>query len=68
MNYTWPDGRRRALSQKEHEQWNANNYPGTRQLCAICDAPTGRCEEDDLYLSDCGPLCEECFEEKTGCE
>ncbi len=60
---TWPNGQRRALSQTEHEVWNGSNYPGTRQLCDECDAPTGRCEDDSLYADDCerGPLCEECW-------
>lgn len=57
----------------EHESWNANHYPGTRQLCVECDAPTGRCEEDSLYADEereRGPLCEDCWrqafcEEKT---
>ena len=45
----------------EHEKYNATHYPGTRQLCAFCDQPTGRCEEDAIYLEDGqGPLCEEC--------
>lgn len=37
------------------------------QTCYICDAPTGRCEEDSIYLepqhehqSSLGPLCEDC--------
>lgn len=58
---TWPDGKRRALYPDEHERWNASNYPGTRQLCSNCDQPTGRCEEDSMYIEDAGPLCEECF-------
>lgn len=61
MNNEWPGGRRRALDQSEHEQWNATHYPGTRQLCARCNAPTFRCEEDSLYMDDDGPLCEECW-------
>ena len=61
---TWPDNRRRALPQSHHEAWNAHNYPGTRQLCLNCDAPTGRCEDDSLYLDDdTGPLCEDCWED-----
>ena len=59
---TWPDGKRRALTQAEHEAWNLHNYPGTRQLCVLCDQPTGRCEDDSMYADDGqGPLCEECF-------
>lgn len=66
MNNTWPGGRRKALHQSEHEAWNANNYPGTRQLCVLCDEPTGRCEDDSIYLEDkeeTGPLCESCYYE-----
>lgn len=68
-NNTWPGGRRRAMSQGDHEAWNAGNYPGTRQLCSECDEPTGRCEEDAIYTDaheesygEIGPLCEECWE------
>jgi hypothetical protein len=59
---TWPNGRRRALHQDEHEAWNSANYPGTRQLCFLCEEPTGRCEEDSIYRGDTGPLCEQCAE------
>ena len=59
---TWPSGRRHAMSQSEHEKWNASHYPGTRQMCTECDAPTGRCEDDSLFVDETGPLCEECFE------
>jgi len=59
---TWPGGKRRALSQSEHAEWNANNYPGTLQLCDTCESTTGRCEEDSIYLdSGAGPLCEDCY-------
>ena len=68
---TWPDNIKRALDQSDHIKWNSSNYPGTRQLCCCCDNPTGRCEEDSLYLnaefehqSDMGPLCDECYEER----
>lgn len=61
---TWPNGFKHAMSQTEHENWNATNYPGTRQLCSICDEPTGRCEEDSIYTAeDVGPLCESCWHE-----
>jgi len=53
-------GQIRALSQNAHEAINARHYPGTRQLCAQCDEPTGRCEEDSIYIADVGPLCECC--------
>ncbi|MEI6258521.1 MAG: hypothetical protein WCR46_01275 [Deltaproteobacteria bacterium] len=52
------------MDQDEHESWNAENYPGTLQLCIDCDEPTGRCEEDGIYIDDedgYGPLCEECY-------
>ena len=58
---TWPDGKRRSLTQDQHESWNARNYPGTRQLCTECDEPTGRCEEDAMWSEEGEPLCEECY-------
>jgi len=58
---TWPGGYRRALDQDDHKAWNASNYPGTLQLCCLCDQPTGRCKEDEMFLSEVGPLCEDCF-------
>lgn len=57
---TWPSGHRRALHQHEHEKWNSYNYPGTRQLCCLCNSETGRCEEDSIDTDD-GPICEECY-------
>ena len=65
---TWPGSYRHAMTQRHHEQWNASNYPGTRQLCSACDAPTGRCEDDSLYAEADDdwefPLCEECYKEQ----
>ena len=58
----WPGGKRHAMDQDEHRNWNAMRYPGTRQLCVKCDKPTGRCEEDSIYVDEDGPLCEECRE------
>jgi len=58
---TWPNGYRHALHQNEHESWNASHYPGTKQLCSNCEAPTGRCEEDTMYSHNGEPLCEECY-------
>ena len=59
---TWPKGYKHAMSQSDHEAWNSVHYPGTRQLCCECDEPTGRCDEDALYLDDgTGPLCEDCY-------
>lgn len=60
---TWPRGKREAISQSEHEEWNASNYPGTRQLCSTCDCPTGRCEDDSLFINDDGPLCKICWQQ-----
>lgn len=65
MRNTWPGGYRHAMTQDAHERWNAQHYPGTRQLCAECDAATGRCEDDSLYADEDGergPLCEECWQ------
>ena len=45
---------------ESHERWNAQHSPGTRQLCSECGNPTGRCEEDSIYIDDAGPLCESC--------
>lgn len=50
------------MHQNEHEAWNAAHYPGTRQLCTLCEEPTGRCEDDSLYADDeSGPYCEKCW-------
>lgn len=57
---SWPDGYRHAIDQSSHERWNAEHYPGTRQLCSQCENPTGRCEEDSIFVNDEGPFCEEC--------
>lgn len=59
---TWPGGYRHAITQTQHEEWNATHYPGTRQLCCQCDEPTGQCEEDAIYIEDIGPLCVQCEE------
>lgn len=59
---TWPGGHRRPMYQSEHERWNATHYPGTEQMCGKCDSPTGRCEEDSMYVDDCDdPVCPECY-------
>ena len=61
---SWPGGHRRGLFPSEHEEWNANHYPGTRQLCCECDKPTGRCEDDEIFTeAGVGPLCVECWHE-----
>ena len=61
MENTWPGGYQHGMYPDEHEAWNANHYPGTRQLCSICDEPTGRCSEDSMWSEDHEPLCEECY-------
>ena len=53
--------RRHAMDQSAHEAWNAKHYPGTLQLCSVCDEPTGRCEEDAMWTDDGEPLCESCY-------
>jgi len=61
---TWPGGCRHAMDQSEHKRWNASHYPGTRQMCSVCDEPTGRCEDDSI-LTDAGdPLCESCRDKR----
>lgn len=57
---TWPGGVRHAMLPSEHEAWNSHEYPGTLQLCSVCDEPTGRCDEDAIWSGDGEPLCEEC--------
>jgi len=50
------------MTPDQHEAWNARNYPGTRQLCCLCDQPTGFCEEDGYRDDDVDTYCEECWE------
>ena len=66
MMNTWPNGNRQAMTQSEHAIWNAHHYPGTRQLCDLCREPTGRCEDDSLYMDDEPDvlLCESCYDIK----
>jgi len=52
---------RQAISYSEHLRINAVEYPGTRQICAKCGEPTGRCEDDSIFIGDEGPLCEACY-------
>lgn len=53
---------RKPMTQSEHEAYNRIHYPGTRQLCVDCDEPTGRCENDSIYLDNGrGPLCSVCY-------
>lgn len=51
-----------AMYPQEHEVYNSKHYPGTRQLCVMCNVPTERCEEDTIYMGDFGPYCETCYE------
>ncbi|MHA1867543.1 MAG: hypothetical protein ACTSXD_05705 [Candidatus Heimdallarchaeaceae archaeon] len=60
MKNTWPGGVRHAIDQKDHEEWNSKNYPGTLQLCNLCEEPTGRCEEDTIWNKEGEPICEDC--------
>lgn len=32
------------------------------QICEHCGQPTGKCEDDALFLYDNGPFCEECYD------
>lgn len=52
----------KALDQDTHRSINSSNYPGTRQLCIVCDDPTGRCEDDAIEYEGHSPLCENCYE------
>ena len=53
-------------SQYEHNAINAREYPGTRELCVVCDTPTGHAGRGDgsLYCGGCGrgPFCDACYE------
>jgi hypothetical protein len=65
MENTWPGGYRHAMTQAEHDLWNAFNYPGTRQLCSRCKTVTGTYT---IWSPDDEPLCEQCarIEEAEG--
>ncbi len=61
----------KAISQKQHAEINAKEYPGTRQMCVCweknerCEGETGRCEEDAMYdKKGNGPYCMSCYDEK----
>ena len=59
---TWPGGVRHAMAQSAHDEWNSHVYPGTLQLCSICDEPTGRCEDDTIWSEITSePLCADCL-------
>ena len=55
-----------ALTPAEHDRINAQSYPGTREMCLVCDEPTGNAGKGDgsLYCPDCekGPYCWVCYE------
>lgn len=38
------------------------------KTCSLCNNPTGRCEDDSIYLDDIGPLCAGCRDEIEGPE
>ena len=65
---TWPGGKRHAMSQRDHEKWNAHNYPGTLQICCECDEPTTFCEEDGLFDDNGNPYCRECWDKRGEAE
>jgi len=65
---TWPDGKRRALTQSQHAEWNASNYPGTLELCSECDEPTGYCEEDGRDGAEGARYCDECIKPLGYCD
>jgi len=55
-------GMMKPLLQIEHAAINAIEYPGTRQICVVCEQPTERCEEDAIYTdAGHGPLCLDCY-------
>jgi len=60
---TWPGLDKHAMTQSEHESWNASNRPGTRQVCSECGEPTGKCEDDSLLSKDVEPLCDSCHDD-----
>jgi hypothetical protein len=60
MSNTWPNGERKAMTQSEHDNWNADNYPGTLEICFSCDEPTGNCEEDNIEDDEGNAICSEC--------
>ena len=63
----------KSINQDEHVKINEREYPGTRQLCELCDEPTGRCEDDSIICEYCEKvICEDCLAcsgslEKTVC-
>lgn len=38
MKNIWPDGFKKAITQREHLEFNNGHYPGTRQLCCFAKA------------------------------
>ncbi len=54
---------RKSMTQSQHERYNRKHYPGTRQMCAECDEPTGRTVEDGLTNKKGQWVCPECYKE-----
>ena len=50
-----------AMYPFQHEAYNATHWPGTRQLCELCGEPTGRCEDDSIFIGE-KVACEDCAE------
>lgn len=38
------------------------------QRCADCDDPTGRCEDDSLYVDEGHAVCEDCYDLYPQCD
>lgn len=64
-------GVKRALRQDQHSAVNARCPGCTREHCCACGQETGRAgkHEDSLYIElendEIGPLCVDCYREKT---
>jgi hypothetical protein len=67
---TWPGGYRHAMDQDQHARWNQSNYPGTREMCSICDSETGRAGrgEDSIFREVCKTSCEFFHDGRNVCE
>lgn len=52
-----------ARTQTEHRKINRREYPGTRELCFLCDDPTGRAGrgDDSIYV-----ILRICYEDLAG--
>lgn len=58
---TWADAWRRSRHQHEHKKHNADNWPTTRPLCALCAVPTNCGTKDALLIPNVGEVCESCY-------